>query len=163
MAKRVKSKFQLAVEATPEVAACYKNGLQALKNADSAKIVLANTNHCDGSLAIDDCTTTLYPNDHRWDYCFSYAGSVYFVEVHSANTSEVDRVLRKLQWLKDWLSNNAPAINLLRVKDNPYYWIQSNGFNILKNSAQFRRIVQAGIKPIAQLKLPKKTGHNKTT
>jgi hypothetical protein len=53
---------------------------------------------------------------------------VFFFEVHSAKTDEVDTVLRKLAWLKQWLHQKAPEINFLRA-EKPYYWIQSNSYH----------------------------------
>ena len=151
--KQGKNKFKEAVENTPDVAKAYEPGLQAL-GANRNKIELADTRQCGGSIDIDGATTAIYPQQNRWDYCFSYKGEVYFVEVHSANTGEVSTVLRKLQWLKDWLHNHAPDINALKAaSQQPFYWIQSNGFHILPNSAQYRQAIQSKLKPIAKLVL----------
>lgn len=144
--------FKHAVEATDDIKKCYQKGLQGL-GAHSAKIELSDTTKCEGSVDLDSCITAKYPQSNRWDYFFSYKGEIYFVEVHSANTAEVSVVLKKLQWLKDWLQNQAPEINKLKAKNTPYYWIQSKGFNIPKTSTQFRIITQAGLKPIAKLSL----------
>ena len=63
-------------------------------------------------------------------------------------------VLNKLQWLKDWLNNEAPEINKLKAKSQtPFVWIQSNNFKIPERSSQYRQAIQAGIKPIAKLSL----------
>lgn len=138
---------------TPEVASCYQAGLKALGKY-SQKVAPANLSKCEGSLDIDACTLAIYPTQNRWDYALSYDSKVYFVEVHSAETGEVSTVLRKLQWLKDWLSQKAPEINKLKA-DAPYFWIQSGRFSILKNSAQAKQIAQSGIRPIPKLSLPR--------
>ncbi|NCT73961.1 MAG: hypothetical protein GXC78_05480 [Chitinophagaceae bacterium] len=148
------NQFKQAVENTPEVKNAHQEGLQAFKKDDRNKIELNNPKLCEGSVDIDTTVTTLYPQSNRWDYCLSYDGEVFFVEVHSANTSEVSTVIRKLQWLTDWLNNQAPRINALQAKRrHPFYWIQSNGFHILKTSSQFRQAIQHKIKPVAKLKL----------
>lgn len=145
--------FQTAVENTHEITACLKPGLRALGN-DSKRIVVSNTSSCEGSVNLDTCLATRYPQSNRWDYCFAYDGEVFFVEVHSAITSEVATVIKKLEWLKQWLINSAPELNRLKAQSRtPYYWIQSSGFSILPQSKQFRAAVQAGIKPIARLEL----------
>jgi hypothetical protein len=144
--------FKIAVENTPDIANCYQSGLQALGKY-SKKIDLAETTLCSGSVEIDECTKAKYPNDPRWDYALCYNSEVFFVEVHTANTSEVNAVLNKLQWLKDWLNKEAPEINKLKAKNQPYIWIQSNDFHIPKTSPQYRLAVQKGIKPIAKLSL----------
>jgi hypothetical protein len=145
--------FQTAVLATPEVANCFQAGLQALGKY-SQKVIPANVSKCEGSVDIDACTRAIYPTENRWDYALSYDSKVYFVEVHSAETGEVSTVLRKLQWLKDWLNRKAPEINKLKA-DAPYFWIQSGRFSILKNSSQAKQIAQSGIRPIPRLNLPR--------
>jgi hypothetical protein len=150
MAKQALS-FKQAVEATQEIADGYRTGLSALGQY-SNKIIVANTRLLNGSVDIDACTVVKYPNENRWDYALAYRQEVYFVEVHSANTSQVSTVLRKLQWLKDWLNSAAPEINKLKAQ-HPYYWIMSNKYNILNVTSQARRIAQKGLKPIPCLNL----------
>ena len=117
MPKKNKTKansFKKAVDNTPEIAKCYQSGLQAL-GSYSKKIELKDTSLCSGSIDIDACTRTHYPEDNRWDYALCYNSKVYFVEVHSANTGEVSTVFKKLTWLKDWLNHKAPEINKLKA------------------------------------------------
>lgn len=153
MSKKAINKFKAAVEATPAIAACYKTGLTAL-GSHSVKISLKDTACCDGSVEIDECVKGNHPNANRWDYCLSYNDEVYFVEVHSANTSEVSTMLNKLQWLKDWLNKEAPKIAELKARTKtPYWWIMSGSYNILPNSRQARQIAQVGLKPVARLSL----------
>lgn len=94
--------FQIAVHSTAEIAQGYEPGLQALKS-HSSKITFGDPHQCTGSVDIDNTVRAKYPQANRWDYCLCYRSQVYFVEVHSANTREVSTVLRKLEWLKDWL------------------------------------------------------------
>lgn len=143
--------FKEAVEATPEVKSCYQPGLQAL-GPHSNKIDLHDNRECNGSLEIDECVRTTYPNSNRWDYVFAYKSIAYFVEVHSAESNEVSVVLAKLQWLKDWLNEKAPKIGRLKAKQ-PYYWIQSGRFSIPKTSRQYRLAAKNGIMPISKLTL----------
>jgi hypothetical protein len=147
--------FKQAVKQTPEVQNCFQSGLRAF-GKHSSKIDLANQSKCAGSIDIDGCLDAqkMYPNDNRWDYAFDYEGKVYFVEVLSAYTNEVGVVLKKLQWLKDWLQQKAPEIGKLKA-DKPYYWIQSGRFAIPATSPQYRQAVQASILPIPKLALPR--------
>lgn len=145
--------FKQAVEGTPDIATNFKVGLTAL-GAYSSKVSVSDTSQLQGSVDIDSATTAKYPQDNRWDYAFAYKGEVFFIEVHSANTGEVSTVIRKLRWLKDWLNNQAPEINKLKSKTvTPFYWIQSNGFAILKTSRQYREAAQNNIMPKAILKI----------
>jgi hypothetical protein len=156
MAKSNKTKqdtnlFKTAVEQTPDIATCYQAGLTGLGN-HSTKINLTDTRLCQGSIDIDEGVRELYPQSNRWDYALSYENKIYFVEVHTANTTEVKTMFKKLQWLKDWLNANAPEISKLKAV-KPYYWLASNGVHILKNSVQHRQLVANGFMPIAKLKL----------
>lgn len=145
-----KNKFKQAVEATSDVKTGFKSGLTALGN-HSSKVSVKDSFLLEGSIDIDKCTERKYPNSNRWDYAFSYNGEVFFIEVHSAMTAEVSTVLRKLQWLEDWLIAEAPEINKLKAKSKPaFYWIQSKGFSILKTSSQYRAVVEKGLKPISK-------------
>jgi len=146
--------FKKAVEETPEVKNCYCEGKSGILNNERNKIEFADNRKCEGSLFIDKSLNDqgLYPHDNRWDYAIAYDGEVFFFEVHSANTSEVSTVLRKLVWLKDWLVQKAPEINALKARSKtPFYWVQSNGYHILRNSAQERLVNQKGLKPISKL------------
>lgn len=145
--------FKDAVVATADVSTCFRKGLEAL-GPDKIKISAPNARDFEGSINIDGCTTSKYPNANRWDYAFAYKGEVFFVEVHSANSREVRAVIKKLQWLQDWLNQDAPEINKLKAKNKPvYYWIQSKGFAIPKTTSQYRAAQTHGIKPIAKLLL----------
>ena len=154
--KPEKLTFKQAIGQTHEVKKCFQKGLRAF-GKDSAKIELADQAKCGGSLFIDDCLKKqkLYSNENRWDYALEYETEVYFVEVHSANTCEVRKVLKKLQWLKDWLQQKAPEISKLKAKKQPYYWIQSNDFDIPSTARQYREAAQASILPIPKLVLPR--------
>jgi hypothetical protein len=142
--------FKQAVEETEEIKNGYQIGLKAL-GKHSNKVELGDTKKCKGSVAIDDCTESLYPQENRWDYVFGYKGDAYFVEVHSAHTSEVSVVLKKLQWLKDWLSSKAPEIKKLQARDKAFIWIQTNGNHILPKSSQNRLLAEKGLKPVSKL------------
>lgn len=145
--------FKKAVEDTPDVATNFRTGLSAL-GTHSSKVTVSDTTQLQGSIDIDSSTTAKYPQANRWDYAFGYRGEAFFIEVHSANTSEVSTVLKKLQWLKGWLNDQAPEINKLKAKNlPPFYWIQSKGFAILKTSPQYRTAAQNKIMPIIKLTL----------
>jgi hypothetical protein len=151
--KTVAKDFKNAVEQTEEVANCFQSGLSALGN-HSSKIQVANKRDLQGSIDIDNCTRQKYPSSNRWDYAFAYAGEIFFVEVHSAQTSEVATVLKKLTWLKDWLKRSAPEINKMKaVSQTPFYWIQSKGFAIPSQSRQYRLAVTKGLKPVSKIVL----------
>ena len=147
-----KQPFKQAVTNTEDIRNCYQKGLKALGNNCSA-IKPSNTSLCNGSVDIDTCTKTIYPNAPRWDYAFSYKNEVYFVEVHSAQTGEVRAVLNKLKWLKDWLNSQAPEINKLKAKEKAFTWVSSGRFSILKTSPQYKQCAQKGLIPVSSLSI----------
>jgi hypothetical protein len=143
--------FKAAVAKTPDITNCYQSGLKAL-GANSTKISPDNPSLCNGSVDIDSCTSALYPNANRWDYCLCYNNKVYFVEVHPASTSDVATMINKLEWLKNWLNTKAPELNQIKA-ETPYYWIMTGKHDILPLSSQAKRMAQAGLKPVSRLSL----------
>ncbi len=144
--------FQEAVLATSDTSQCFQSGLKAFSRDHKSKIVLAEPNKCGGSVELDECVLKKYSSANRWDYIFDYKEEVFFVEFHSANTSEVSTMINKLKWLKDWLHSCAPEINKLKATSHsPFIWVQSNGNHILKNSPEQRRIAQARLETRFQI------------
>lgn len=145
--------FRQIVENTPDVAGAYKTGLTAL-GANSNKVIVSDKRMLQGSVDIDGCTALKYPNDSRWDYVFAYKGEAFFVEVHSAKTGEVRTVIKKLQWLRKWLNNKAPGINILKSSAVPsFYWVQSNNFQIPKTTPQYKAAMKEGLMPVKMVRL----------
>src|SRR6266516_5521089 len=144
MNKRAKhsgnSAFALAVRQIKILSTHYRQGLQALRNADR------NQTHCNqgrptGSVDIDDAYRPSRPTDNRWDYAIGHAPiknpeRVIYVEFHSAITSAVRVVLRKRQWLLDLL--NSDDFAHLRKLPSRIVWVASGRFDILKQSPQYR-------------------------
>lgn len=152
-AKTPPDPFRDAVAATDDLKGCFRKGLKAL-GAHSAKIDLANTRLCSGSVFIDGCLSSQYPDVSRWDYLFSYKGKIYFIEVHPAQSSEVDEMIKKLNWLKHWLNTKAPAINKLKATDTtPYYWVATSGVNLPAHTRQYRKAASAGLLPVSKISL----------
>lgn len=144
-ARIAKCAFQVAIENTEEVKNGFCVGKQAIKSIDRSKVVAANNNKLQGSLDIDNQVKVLYPDEPRWDYALSYDDKIYFFEVHPAETSEVDRVVNKVRWLKHWLKNKAPRINNLPKAEHPFVWVQSGRFAILPASKRGKKLSVSGI------------------
>lgn len=145
------SKLAVAIDHTPDVQGKALAGIGAIKGEFRCKIVVPNTWALSCSLDIDSAVKTLYPNANRWDYAVEYNDEVFFLEFHPAETSSVSIMLKKLEWLKMWLKEKAPEINALKSKThNPYCWIGSGSFNIIKTSSQYRKLAAAGMLPKTQ-------------
>jgi len=120
--------FQQAVAQTTEIQGSWRPGLQALKGADRVHITAKVPRLLSGSVDLDESLARGYPNANRWDYGVGRKGrakandQVYWVEVHPATGQEVPTVLRKLGWLRSWLSSSQFP---LREPQPEFIWISS--------------------------------------
>lgn len=144
--------FKQAVENTPDIKNGFRYGLQAL-GVNAQRITAQDTRKLEGSVDIDACTQSLYPNEARWDYAVGYDNKVYFIEIHPADTSNVKEMIKKAEWLNKWLTQKAPALNSLAA-NKVLYWIASGRQKILSNSPQSRKLSQSKIQLISNCKLP---------
>lgn len=126
------------------------SGLRAMKG-DAKYVKVSDSSKLGGSINIDKSLENCYPNQNRWDYSFGYRDFAYFVEIHPAYTSEVNTVLKKLKWLKEWLSQEGKPLYDIKANSRCFTWIYTSKFDILKNSKQYRAAVQNGIIPIKEL------------
>lgn len=141
MAKSDSTTFKSIVQAIPAIAGAYREGLQALESKDAGKVKPQNPRKLSGSVYLDKCLKTTNPHDARWDYVIGYREKAYFVEVHPANTSNVDEVVKKKKWLEVWLKTNALDLKAMMARTG-YYWIASGKVAILPNSPQARKIAK---------------------
>lgn len=141
MAKSESTTFKSIVQAIPAIAGAYREGLQALESKDAGKVKPQNPRKLSGSVYLDKCLKTTNSHDARWDYVIGYREKAYFVEVHPANTSNVDEVVKKKKWLEVWLKTNALDLKAM-MAGTGYYWIASGKVAILPNSPQARKIAK---------------------
>lgn len=141
MAKSDSTTFKSIVQAIPAIAGAYREGLQALESKDAGKVKPQNPRKLSGSVYLDKCLETTNHHDARWDYVIGYSEKAYFVEVHPANTSNVEEVVKKKKWLEVWLKTNALDLKAM-MAGTGYYWIASGKVAILPNSPQARKIAK---------------------
>jgi len=127
-----------------------KNGLQALKSADSSRISVKAPLDLAGSADIDASLKATQPNAPRWDYVVGRdqaAGiDLFWIEVHGARTKQnLDEVSKKLRWLKEWL----PGQPLDRYPRR-FVWISSGETVFNPRSPQLRRLVAEGCEPVGR-------------
>lgn len=132
--------FEEVVNSIPDLLGGYCKGLQAMKT-DSTRIKPVENKFLSGSVDIDSCTKSLYPNAARWDYAIGYKEKAYFIEVHPANTSNIKEMLRKADWLKSWLKGKGKVLDQIK-KDENLYWVPSGKVAIPKTSPQFRNLAK---------------------
>ena len=136
--------FEQKVKEHPELTNCYQPGLRAMKGY-SLKVKPENPRKLDGSVFIEECLKTAYRDAPLWDYMASYDSKVYFIEVHPASSGNVNEVIKKLDWLKNWLKNKATGFLEMKANRRPYRWVTTNGVHITKGSRQAKKIANSGI------------------
>lgn len=146
--------FEKAVAMVPDVANGYRPGLAAL-GSDSRYVMVEKPRSIDGSVDIDTCTKTLYPDANRWDYVISYAGCAYYVEIHPATGGMVKEMEAKLAWLKQWLKQKAKPLENYPAGSPRFSWIHSGKCGLSKTSAEYRKTAMMGLIPRNCLRLGK--------
>lgn len=123
-----------------------RKALELFKGVYRARITAKDPRLFNGSLDIDKAKAQAEPTANRWDYAIEYNAEVFFVEVHSGTTSDVSIILKKLEWLEQWLKNEAKAIDMLKTKRaTPYFWIHTGACKILQRSITSKQFAQSGI------------------
>jgi hypothetical protein len=120
-----------------------RDGLQAVKKGEGKdRISARDPARLLGSVNIDDDCRATYPNDSRWDYAIGYDRNgqaiAYFIEVHSAETTEVSTVEKKFQWLLDFLA--AEGHERLQTLPAEFYWVASGRVNIPPHLPQYKKL-----------------------
>ena len=118
----------------------YKPGIQAVKGSDRDKFdFLKSTKNIRGSVDIVSVLKKLCPEDNRWDYSVGYNDVAYFFEVHPMTEKEIATIIKKSQWLKKLLSDNAVNLNSIRNKNCPFFWLSTDsGCDIPQKSKKAR-------------------------
>jgi hypothetical protein len=140
--------FKEAVEATEGLAEAWRAGFAALRGVDKPHLVAEDTRRLRGSVNIDAALQEQYPGDPRWEYGIGHqpanldAEMVYWVEIHPANSREVNIVLQKLAWLKKWLRESGPRLNALRRE---FIWVSSGRTSFTLSAPQRKQFVLQGL------------------
>jgi hypothetical protein len=125
------------------LAAAIQGGIQAVPNDKRKHISESVRPDFLDSLDLDEASRPRHPNDARWDYLLGHAPSsqVVAIETHSAETSEVSRVIQKrtasLGHLRDQLGDghNVAA----------WYWAASGRVDFVPHEKIVLRLSEHGI------------------
>lgn len=147
-----KSKFQIAVQATPALAQAYRSGLQAL-GGNSDKIKYDDSRRLTGSVDVDKALLKFdkkkYGSEERWDYAIGFqpkqnAEVVHWVEVHPASGAKnVDDLLKKLTRLKTWLKANGQSFERF---PQHFHWVATSGVHIPPHTPAARKLMSSGLR-----------------
>ena len=152
-----------AVNATPLLNGKWEPGLQALRAEDKPHIKAADTRAITGSVDVDSALMRVpeHAQANRWDFAIGYQHEdrdkecLYWVELHTADDSQVDVVLRKLRWLLNWLAGPGRALD----EDNferDFVWVSSGSTHYTLNGPQKRAFADLGLRQTGgRLTIPK--------
>lgn len=120
-----------------------REGLQAIRKGEGkGQIVAQDPSKVLGSVAIDDDCRQAHSRASRWDYAAGYDRNgdaiVYFIEVHSAETTEVAAVEKKFDWLLEFLA--AEGRERLRALPAEFHWVASGRVNIPQHMPQYKKL-----------------------
>lgn len=131
-----------------------KEGIKAIKNEHRNKIKVPDTKLLGGSVDFDKALEKDYSQENRWDYGFDYDGNFIFIEFHPAQTSEIECMINKVDFISHWLQNNCPDILKLPKFEKgkrQYYWVATGRNGILPSSRDARRLAIKNIKPVGSV------------
>lgn len=153
-----------AVNATPHLRGKWKKGLQALRPEDKPHIRAADTRAPTGSVDLDTALMRLpeHAQANRWDFAIGYqhedrdSECLYWVELHTADDSQVDVVLNKLRWLLRWLAGDGKALDKHNF-ERDFVWVSSGSTHYTLNDPQKRAFADLALRQTGgMLHIPKK-------
>ncbi len=140
--------FQEAVQQTPHLAAAWRAGLQALRAEDRPHIQTEHPRRLRGSADVDAALRGSEPNANRWDFAIGNQHTnhadefIYWVEIHTGSDNQISVVLRKLEWLKNWLRQDGHRLDRF---NRDFIWVSSGHTLFTQGSAQVRTLAQKGL------------------
>jgi hypothetical protein len=140
--------IQDAVAQTPHLQGAWKSGLEALRTRDKPHVQAEDTRKLSGSADLDAALQPHEPHAHRWDFAIGYKHinrtweCLYWVEIHTANAKEVNVVLNKLRWLKQWLKGDGHRLALF---EHDFVWVSSGATSFTLNSPQQKQFAVLGL------------------
>ncbi|MDD2710087.1 MAG: hypothetical protein PHV34_19055 [Verrucomicrobiae bacterium] len=112
------------------------------------KLEATSTNFLRGSVDIDSALQKDQPQANRWDFAVGYqhanqgAEFVYWIETHTGSDNQIKAVLKKFEWLKEWLKGDGKE---LAKFDKRFVWIPSGPTSFTKGSRQVRQLSEKGL------------------
>lgn len=141
-------KFDQAVKKVPGLEKAHRPGLRALRSQDRPHIVAEDTRRLSGSVDVDSALREKYPEANRWDFAITYKHDdrkdefVYWVELHTANDSQVKVVIRKAQWLLEWLRGEGHALSGF---EREVIWVSSGATSLSLSAPQTKQMAEVGL------------------
>ena len=150
----MRQEFRVAAQACSALGAHVRDGLQALRGSDRTHVRAKDTRRLAGSVAVEAALAKALPNSPLWDYGVGYRPSdnrndvVHWVEVHPATDGEVRSVKAKLEWLIEWMTENAAE---LAKMDRRFVWVSSGRTHFSPTSPGLKRLAQKGCRHVGKV------------
>ena len=135
-------KFETVIRKINETKNCYKTGSQAIKEDNIYKC--NNTRLLEGSIDLDNCLKKQFPKANRWDYLLGYNKKIFYIEVHPVNGKGVKDLIKKKNWLVDWLNITGRPIIETYGKPEIFYWVPTKAVKLL--GSRHRELIANKIK-----------------
>ena len=124
-----------------------------MRAEDKLHIKAKDTRCLSGSVDIDTALLEKEPNANRWDYVISYKQPknkefLYWVETHTGSDKEIKVVLKKLEWLKNWLNNDGSKLAKFERK---FIWVASGKTSFTNGSTQVKILAEKGLQYLSML------------
>ncbi|MCP5501638.1 MAG: hypothetical protein H7A25_17175 [Leptospiraceae bacterium] len=128
------SKYEKAIKGYEDWKDYVKPGLQTLKKDESKRFKCSKPYSYSLSVKLDDYYKEIKKedNDNRWDYIVLYNKEgktiqeyLIYIEIHywgSEGKKDIDKVLLKLQWLKERINLELNFINNQKEDYPKYFW-----------------------------------------
>ena len=125
------------------LAAAIQGGTQAIPGDKRKHIEESVRPEFLDSLDLDAATRERHPNDARWDYLLGHAPSsqVVALETHSAETSQVSRVIQKRAASRAHLQNQLTTGHNVAA----WYWVASGRVDFVPHEKTIIRLSENGI------------------
>lgn len=158
--------FKKAVEAArPPVNGAWEPGLEALNRWHPQAVTCKDARRLTGSIDLDEALaqTREHGGANRWDYGLGHRPPkesrehAVWVEFHGATVDEIDKVLRKKDWLEKWLKKEGKALGKLTARTPPehrFVWIAVGRSQIVPGTPQARLLDQHNVRLKKRLSLP---------
>lgn len=147
-----------AVEKIPALKKAWCPGLKALRPEDKPHIEAEDPRKLTGSVDVDTAYQKLMPQSNRWDFGIAFQHSnrdkevIYWVELHTASDSEIKVVIKKAQWLLEWLKGKGKH---LAGFEREIVWVSSGATTFTRSSPQKKLMAQAGLQHVGgKLRIP---------
>lgn len=133
----------------PRLAGHIHPGLQALPAKD-AKLIQAEDTRCiRASVFLDAAYARTQPNANRWDYGIAIQHTnrqrefVYWVETHTGDIGEFEKLLKKAQWLLEWFKADGKALGSF---EKEIVWVSSGSTYLPLNDPKRKRMNALGLR-----------------